>query len=106
METSGNIQVRSLQRYEGDTNDFIGYLLQGWFKETQASKIDKEEKPQPGMVVFTTIQKRYTIDDFRRIIETPSHVLSYYKLKFMNDQVIVTVKVFKSVALVQEEEEA
>ena len=41
---------------------------------------------------YTTYRQYYTVDDFRRIIETPRDVTSSYNLEFINDQVIVTLK--------------
>lgn len=103
MVTKEHQQTRVLHRHKEDTQDFIGHLLKGWFRDE--ADVDLKEAPnlQPGMVVTTTIQKPYTIDDFRRIIETPSHILHHYNLKFINDQVIVTVKVMKTMAQQYEE---
>jgi len=79
-------------RHPEDQHNFIGIFLKDSLDAKFFVREDDVMTKEPGMVVHTTIQKRYTLDDFRRIIATPSHVLASYQLSFINDCVIVTVK--------------
>lgn len=84
--------------YDEDIDGFITRLMKNHFEgriysSEEFAEIQSDTAAYSACIEgYTTYSQRYSIADFRLIIETRGNVLDRYNLKFINDQVIVTMK--------------
>jgi hypothetical protein len=84
--------------YDEDTDRFIIELMKDHFEGRIYSGGELNEIKQDAgdysacIEGYTSYSQRYSLEDLRLIIETDGAVMKDYKLRFINDQVIVTLK--------------
>lgn len=84
--------------YDEDPKGFIKKLMKHHFQGriysgSELMEIRDNAGPYTACIEgYTSYSQSYSLEDFRLIIETDHAVMNNYNLRFMNDQVIVTLK--------------